>query len=60
MWDRRSNRIDVAKRRNEPTAPDVGPISSAMYCTGLKACKFKKAEIDKMFCMKFIEPAKSQ
>lgn len=56
MWDGRLGRIDMAKDCIELTALNVPPIFSAPSRDGPKAFEFKKTEIDKKPCMKFIVP----
>lgn len=52
--------IEMAKNPIEMTASDVRSINSTPYHAGPKARKFEKAEIDKVLCMKVVEPVQAE
>lgn len=53
-------RTDMAKQRIKLIIQEIRPNDSVPYCAGRKACKFGNVEIDKMLCMKIVEPAHSE
>lgn len=56
-WDTRLDHIDNVETYIELTAPDAGPIISALHPAGPNAREFAKLAIDKIFCMNGINPA---
>lgn len=60
IQDGQLGQLNIAKHRIELTNENILPIHSAPYRVGPKAREFEKAKINKMFLIKFIEPAQTE
>lgn len=60
MWDGHPGLIRAAKHIIQLTSDEVRPIHSALYRSGTPARQFEKAEVDKIFKMKVLEPAQTE